>query len=258
MPSFAKPSSRPEMKAAVISDIHANLPALEAVLADIDEAGVDQIWCLGDAVGYGSSPNECLGILAERCSVWLVGNHDLAALGEIDISTFSPSAAEAALWTRGQLSEASDQALRRLGPEARDRREGFGLYHASPRDPIWEYVVDVDLAEDCLNVQEERVSLIGHSHIALYFTRIDELSRITSELVPDGTRLSLAKGQWLVNPGSVGQPRDGDPRAAWLNLDTEAMSASFHRVDYPIDAAAEAIREAGLPPHLADRLYQGH
>lgn len=246
------------MKASVISDIHANLPALEAVLAAIDETGSEEIWCLGDAVGYGASPNECLEILAERCAVWLVGNHDLAALGEIDTSTFSPSAAEAALWTRGQLSEGSTGALHGLAGDARDRRHGFGLYHASPRDPIWEYVVDVDLAEDCLNVQEERVSLIGHSHIALYFTRVDELARITSELATDGTSLSLAAGQWLVNPGSVGQPRDGDPRAAWLEIDTESMAASFRRVEYPVETAAEAIREAGLPPHLADRLYQGH
>ena len=246
------------MKAAVISDIHANLPALEAVLLEIDGAGIDEIWCLGDAVGYGASPNECVEILSERCDTWLVGNHDLAALGEIDISSFSPSAAEAALWTRSRLSETSTGALGKLGRTASERREGFGLYHASPRDPIWEYVVDVDLAEDCLNVQEERVCLIGHSHIALYFTRADELARITSELAPGGTSLSLRSGQWLVNPGSVGQPRDGDARAAWLELDSETMKASFRRVEYPIDPAAEAIREAGLPPHLADRLYQGH
>jgi diadenosine tetraphosphatase ApaH/serine/threonine PP2A family protein phosphatase len=107
-------------------------------------------------------------------------------------------------------------------------------------------------------MQHERVSLIGHSHIALYFTRVDELSRITSELAPDGTEKSLANGQWLVNPGSVGQPRDGDPRAAWMALDTERMTAVFHRVEYPIEAAAEAIVEAGLPRHLADRLFQGH
>lgn len=247
-----------QMKAAVISDIHANLPALQAVLNEIEMSGIDEIWCLGDAVGYGASPNECLEILADRCDVWLVGNHDLAAIGEIDVSTFSPSAAEAAIWTRTQLSGQSQQTLRGLGRDGSDRREGFGLYHASPRDPIWEYVVDVDLAEDCLNVQEERVCLIGHSHIALYFMRADELSRITSEPAPEGTSVSLGSGQWLINPGSVGQPRDGDSRAAWIELDTEAAKALFRRVEYAIDPAADAIRQAGLPPHLADRLYQGH
>ncbi len=246
------------MKTAVISDIHANLPALEAVLEAVDREGVDQIWCLGDAVGYGASPNECLEILVGRTDIWLVGNHDLAALGEIDISTFSHSAAEAALWTRGKLSDASVETLKRLGTAARDHRESIGLYHASPRDPIWEYVVDIDLAEDCLNVQEERISLVGHSHIALYFTRADELARTTSELAHAGTAISMTNGQWLVNPGSVGQPRDGDARAAWLELDTETLKASFRRVDYPIETAAEAILKAGLPPHLADRLFQGH
>ncbi len=246
------------MKVAVISDIHANLPALQATLLDIEGTDIDEIWCLGDAVGYGASPNECLEVLAERCSIWLVGNHDLAALGEIDISAFSPSAAEAVLWTRVQLTGESTETLHRLGRDAKAKRGDFGLYHASPRDPIWEYVVDVDLAEDCLNVQEERVCMIGHSHIALYFTRVDELSRITSELAPGDTRVSLASGQWLVNPGSVGQPRDGDSRAAWLDLDTDTFEVVYKRVEYPVETAAEAIREAGLPPHLADRLYQGH
>ncbi|MEX0621226.1 MAG: metallophosphoesterase family protein [Solirubrobacterales bacterium] len=246
------------MKAAVISDIHANLPALEAVLEAIEESGADEIWCLGDAIGYGASPNECIGILEQRCAIWLVGNHDLAALGEIDISSFSPSAAEAALWTREKLSEQASGVLRGLGGEASGQREGFGLYHASPRDPVWEYIVETDLAEDVLNMQEHRISLIGHSHIALYFMRVDELSRITSELAPDGTRKSLSTGQWLINPGSVGQPRDRDPRAAWMALDTENMTADFHRVEYPVEVAAEAIVEAGLPRPLADRLFQGH
>jgi predicted phosphodiesterase len=245
------------MKTAVISDIHANLPALETVLAAVDRADVDELWCLGDAVGYGASPNQCLELLAERCDVLLLGNHDLAAMGAIDISTFSPSAAEAALWTREQLNPGSAEILAGLNGQASARREGIGLYHASPRDPVWEYVIDLELAEDCLEVQSERVCLIGHSHIALYFTRIDELSRITSELVSDGTVKNLAKGQWLANPGSVGQPRDGDPRAAWMELDTESMNATYRRIAYPIESAADAIREAGLPPHLADRLFQG-
>ncbi len=245
------------MKTAVISDIHANLPALETALEAVEQAGVDEIWCLGDAVGYGASPNQCLELLAERCDVLLLGNHDLAAMGEIDISTFSPSAAEAALWTRKQLTQQSMGILASLGGMASARREKIGLYHASPRDPVWEYVIDIELAEDCLDVQEERVCLIGHSHIALYFTRVDEMARVASELAPDGTVKSLSTGQWLANPGSVGQPRDGDPRAAWMELDTSSMSATYHRVPYPIDVASDAIREAGLPPHLADRLHMG-
>lgn len=245
------------MKAAVISDIHANLHALDAVLGEIDDAEVDEIWCLGDVVGYGAYPDECVMALKDRCSVFLLGNHDLAALREIDIGTFSPSASASALWTRDQLGDDALAFLRGLeGTSA--LRDGIGMYHASPRDPIWEYVVDSDLAEDNLSIQKERIALIGHSHIALYFTRIDEMSRVSSVLAPDGTELSLTGGKWLINPGSVGQPRDGDPKAAWAELNTETLRARFHRVEYPIERAAEAICDAGLPPHLGKRLYKGN
>ncbi|MDQ2622331.1 MAG: metallophosphatase family protein [Actinomycetota bacterium] len=244
------------MRVAVISDIHANLPALEAVLADVDATGPDEIWCLGDIVGYGASPLECLELVTGRCSLALLGNHDLAAIGEIDIDTFSPSAATAAYWTRKELGEEGRETLRKLDGSSAVR-EGIGLFHASPRDPIWEYVVDSELAEDNLSFQSQRIALIGHSHIALYFMRVDELSRISSVLAPEGTRLGLETGKWLLNPGSVGQPRDGDPRAAWAELDTEKPEITFHRVEYAVEAAAEAIVAAGLPPHLADRLALG-
>lgn len=245
------------MNVAVISDIHANRHALDAVLRDIDATGVDEIWCLGDAVGYGAFPTECVLTLRDRCAVFLLGNHDLAALREIDISTFSPSAAISARWTREQLSEEAHAALRGLGGTSA-RREEIGLFHASPRDPVWEYVVDSDMAEDNLSFQQERIALIGHSHIALYFTQVEEMARVSSVLAPAGTELTMSSGKWLLNPGSVGQPRDGDPRAAWAELDTESFRARFHRVEYPIDEAADAIREAGLPSHLGDRLRKGH
>jgi Predicted phosphoesterase len=245
------------MNVAVISDIHANRHALDAVLGAIDEAGVDEIWCLGDAVGYGAYPNECVALLRDRCSVFLLGNHDLAALEQIDIRTFSPSAAISAHWTRECLSEDAVDTLKGL-PGTSSQREGIGLFHASPRDPVWEYVVDSDLAEDNLSFQQERIALIGHSHIALYFTRIEEMARVSSVLAPGGTELEMKSGKWLVNPGSVGQPRDGDPRAAWAELDTASFRTRFHRVEYPVEEAAAAIREAGLPSHLADRLGKGH
>ncbi|MBK8295533.1 MAG: metallophosphoesterase family protein [Solirubrobacterales bacterium] len=245
------------MLVAAISDIHANLPALESVLADIDSTGVEEIWFLGDAVGYGAQPSECLQLIDSRCSVSLLGNHDLAALGDIDISTFSPGAAHSALWTREKLTGEDLDLLREIG-QASGSREGFGLYHASPRDPVWEYVVDTELAAENLDAQTERIALIGHSHIALYFNRAGPTSETSSVLGSEGSSIDLNEGEWLVNPGSVGQPRDGNPRAAWLELDTAAPKATFHRVEYPIDAAAESIREAGLPSHLADRLYQGH
>lgn len=244
------------MRVAVISDIHANLPALEAVLSAVDETGVDEVWCLGDAVGYGAQPRQCLELLLDRCAVCLRGNHDLAALGEIDIDTFSPGAASAAIWTRKELGAEGIELLGRLDGSAAER-EGIGLYHASPRDPVWEYVIDTELAEDNLSFQKQRISLIGHSHIALYFTRYDETCQISAVLAPEGTRRDLDAGNWLINPGSAGQPRDGDPRSAWALLDTEDPEVEYRRTAYPVEEAAEAILDAGLPRDLAERLFLG-
>ena len=244
------------MKVAVLSDTHANLPALEAVLAAIDRHEIDQIWFLGDAVGYGAQPNEVVELLAGRCEQMLIGNHDLAALGDLDVATFSPDASEAALWTRGELGKDSKAILKGLpGPSA--EVEGIGLFHASPRDPIWEYVLDPGTAGDCMDASSSRVGLIGHSHVALWFTRRDEMSRISADGGPEGTVLDASIGSWLINPGSVGQPRDRDPRAAWLELDTSTFEVSYRRTPYEIEAAARAILDAGLPPNLADRLARG-
>jgi predicted phosphodiesterase len=247
------------MRVAVISDIHSNLPALEAVLAAIDESGPDEVWCLGDVVGYAAQPDECTAAVRERCDVCLLGNHDLAVLGELDISSFSSAAAEAAEWTRENASEESLDFLRSLEPQG--EREGVALYHASPRDPIWEYVLSLEQAEQCMDVQERRLSLIGHSHVALFFARPDAEAGARAEVkgaqADDGAALDLQAGTWLINPGSVGQPRDGDPRAAWLELDTGEETARYHRVPYEIDRAAEPIAAAGLPRHLGERLYIG-
>jgi predicted phosphodiesterase len=247
------------MRVAVISDIHSNLPALQAVLEAIDELDVEEIWCLGDIVGYAAQPNECTAIAQERCDVCLLGNHDLAVLGDLDVSSFSSAAAEAALWTRENASEECLSYLRALEPEG--EREEIALYHASPRDPVWEYVLSLEQAEQCMQVQKRRLALIGHSHVALYFARPEaegeQRAEVKGAQAADGASLDLAAGTWLVNPGSVGQPRDGDPRAAWLELDTREATARYHRVPYEIDRAAEPIAAAGLPNHLGARLYIG-
>jgi diadenosine tetraphosphatase ApaH/serine/threonine PP2A family protein phosphatase len=245
------------LRVAVLSDVHSNQPALEAVLTAIDAAGVEELWCLGDVVGYGAQPDACTALIRERCDLSLVGNHDLAVLGGLDISSFSDNAALAVEWTREHTSEETLDFLRGLEPQA--SRAGIDLFHASPRDPIWEYVLSVDQAEAGLDVQEERVGLIGHSHISLFFTR-PEGSRpghAHGSQAGDGAVLGLADGDWLLNPGSVGQPRDGDPRAAWLELDTDEHTARFHRAPYDIAAAAAAIVAAGLPSHLGERLEVG-
>jgi diadenosine tetraphosphatase ApaH/serine/threonine PP2A family protein phosphatase len=246
------------MRVATISDIHANLPALEAVLEAIERAEVDEIWCLGDVIGYGAEPDQCTELVLERCSPCLVGNHDLAVLGILDVSAFSEAAAEAVEWTRANVAEGTLARLRELEPLG--EREGIGLFHASPRDPIWEYVLSVEQADNCFEAQASRIALIGHSHVSLFFVR-----PVSAELggetrgaqSSDDTLLDLATGTWLINPGSVGQPRDGDPRAAWLELDTVAQTARFHRVDYDVERAAKSITAAGLPRRLADRLHVG-
>jgi len=254
------------MRLAFISDIHANLPALEAVLADVEGADPDELWCLGDVVGYGAQPDECATLVAERCALCLVGNHDLAVLGELDVSAFSPAAAAAVEWTREVAKPSTIEFLAGLKPA--DESHEVALYHASPRDPVWEYVLWPDQAAECIGLQAARVSLIGHSHVALFFVMPEDrrgpggrpaelLDAARGAEASGGTRLDLSEGRWLINPGSVGQPRDGDPRAAWLELDTDSWETTYHRVEYAIDRAAEAITAADLPEHLARRLYAG-
>lgn len=247
------------MRVAAITDIHANLPALEAILAAADEAAVDEIWCLGDVVGYGAEPDECADLVRERCALCLVGNHDLAVLGALDIASFSEAAAAAVAWTRERVAERTLEMLRELEPAG--EREGIALFHASPRDAVWEYVLSAEQADACLDVLAERIALIGHSHVSLFFVRPtaeeEQGEEIRGAQASDGTLLDLGAGQWLVNPGSVGQPRDGDPRAAWLDLDTTEQSARFHRVQYDVERAAASISSAGLPRRLADRLHVG-
>jgi len=205
-------------------------------------------------VGYGADPNDCCALAREQAAVCLAGNHDLAVTGELPLDEFSPGAALAARWTQEVLDDDHVEWLRGLSPQGRE--DGLGLYHASPRDPVWEYVVSTLLAELCLDAAPERVSLVGHSHVALSFVRPDgEVA--TGEPRRGGDALDLGAGEWLINPGSVGQPRDGDPRAAWLLLDTDSWRAEWRRVQYDIKGAAAAIRAARLPDSLAERLQYG-
>jgi len=238
---------------AILSDVHGNLPAFRAVVADVRDAAVDAIWCLGDLVGYGASPDECVALALTECDIVLGGNHDLAVVGRVELSDFSPAAATAARWTREHASAETLAVLETLAPTRASER--IGLYHGSPTDPIWEYVLSSEQAEQSFDAMEPRVGAIGHTHVALRFTRVD--GELLGEQTPGGTEHDLADGEWLLNPGSVGQPRDRDPRAAWLLLDLDRWTASWRRVDYPIDEAAKAIVTADLPRHLADRLFIG-
>jgi len=242
------------MRIALVSDVHGNLPAFEAVLRDVDATSPGEIWCLGDLVGYGAQPDGCVTLARERCDLCLAGNHDLVVTGEISIHDFSSSAAAAALWTRETIDRESLDFLRGLEPADPERE--IALYHASPRDPVWEYVLSSWQADECMDLMDRRVGAVGHSHVALWFQRTAP-GRVDGSQAEAGTERDLSTGGWLVNPGAVGQPRDGDPRAAWLLLDTETWAAEWRRVEYSIDEAAKAIEEAGLPRVLAERLYTG-
>ena len=238
------------MRVAVLSDIHGNLNALEAVLG---AASVDEVWCLGDVVGYGARPNECCELVRERASVCLAGNHDLVVVGTLGIEEFSHDAADAAAWARTQLTEENRAWL--AGLPSMTERDGTLLAHASPRDPVWEYVLSNDVALASLEATEAPLVLVGHSHVALDLGLVD--GELTGGLAAAGLELDLDAARWLLNPGSVGQPRDGDPRAAWLLLDFEARRATYERVDYDVAGTQAEIRAAGLPELLAARLESG-
>jgi diadenosine tetraphosphatase ApaH/serine/threonine PP2A family protein phosphatase len=219
----------------------------------MDRESVDELWCLGDVVGYGPRPNECVDLARERATVCICGNHDLAVLGTIDIAEFSGDAAQAALWTRGVLGEGEREWLASLTPTA--RRDSAELFHGSPRDPVWDYVLSEDAAYASFMGTHAPLVLVGHSHVALALAWNG--TELSGGLAPAETEEALGDRRWLLNPGSVGQPRDSDPRAAWLLLDTAAGRASFRRVDYPIETTQAEMGDAGLPATLAARLAHG-
>ena len=233
--------------------MHGNLHALEAVLAAIDADAPDELWCLGDLVGYGPKPNECCALVQARVSHCLAGNHDLAVRGTIDLAEFAGDAGAAARWTRGVLSGEARTYLDSLEPTGTAADVAF--FHGSARDPVWEYVLTNEAALATLMLTVEPLVLVGHSHVALQLAlREDELD---GGLAPDGTELDLGGARRLLNPGSVGQPRDGDPRAAYLVLDLDARRTSFHRVAYDIAQTQAEMRDAGLPEMLGLRLQLG-
>ncbi len=239
-------------RVAVISDVHGNRHALDAVLEAVAAEQPDELWCLGDLVGYGPQPNQCCSAVAARADLCLAGNHDLVVLGSLSIHDFAGDAAAAARWTQGVLEPGARDFLAGLEPSA--RRDGIDLFHGSARDPVWEYVLSEDAAWWTLQATTAPLVLVGHSHVALAIGLDgDDLG---GGLAPDGTVVDLTSGRWLLNPGSVGQPRDGDPRAAYLLLEP-GRAASFHRVDYPIDRTQAEMRERGLPETLALRLAEG-
>jgi diadenosine tetraphosphatase ApaH/serine/threonine PP2A family protein phosphatase len=241
------------MRVIAIADIHANLVALDSVL---DDAGdFDVIWCLGDLVGYGPDPNECVERVRGLPHLCIPGNHDYASIGLISVADFNPAARRAAEWTGRALSDESSAFLRNLPLTLVDG--DFTLAHGSPRSPIWEYVLTVEQARANFSAFSTDYCLIGHSHVPLLFGDSSAAGPPPRPWPATTEPVSLVGRRWLINPGSVGQPRDGDPRAAYLEIDTDDLAIQFRRVDYDVIETQRRMRRHGLPESLAARLQYG-
>lgn len=240
------------MRLLVISDIHANLAAFEAVLEDA-EGKWDQIWCLGDVIGYGPDPDESLALLREHDHVTLTGNHDWAVLDKLDINSFNHDARTAIRWTQARITEETRAYLAERPPTL--VKEPFTLAHASPRQPVWEYIMDQGTALVNFGHFETAHCLVGHTHTPVVFEEVDKV-RANVHLPIYGEAVPL-NGRMIINPGSVGQPRDSDPRAAYALLDLEEMTWEQQRVNYPIHVTQEKMRKEGLPYRLIARLEYG-
>jgi len=237
----------------VISDIHANRVAFDAVLEDAPP--FDEMWCLGDLVGYGPQPNECVELLEEYGHVCVLGNHDQAALGRLDLRVFNSDARLATAWTQRELTQASRDYLENL-PTAMVRGD-FHLVHGSPREPLWEYLLESYAAYANFAYFATTTCLVGHSHIPVSFTLDEDHHYCELALAEPQQSVQIGKKRMILNPGSVGQPRDGDPRASYAMLDTRAKTWEWRRVRYDIHKVQAQMQAVDLPPHLIERLEIG-
>jgi len=244
------------MRYAIISDIHSNLAAFEAVLLDIDErGGAERIWCLGDVVGYGPNPCECIELLQRYDHACVAGNHDWAALGKADLDDFNTEAAAASVWTMKQLGSKEIGYLENL-PLSLEEGD-FTLVHGSPREPVWEYLLSIYSAKISFAYFQTKYCLVGHSHVPLVFELSADGGDCLLHKVSPDTELRLEENRLIINPGGVGQPRDGDPRASYAIYDSERGVISYYRVTYNIAATQQRMKERGLPQRLIDRLSYG-
>lgn len=239
------------MRVAVLSDIHSNLPALDGVLASMPS--VDEVWHLGDVVGYGPHPDEVVARLRELGAIGVRGNHDAAAIGGREIEGFNVDARRAAEWTRASIADETRAWLSAL-PETLER-EDFMLVHGSPRDPTWEYVTSTPVARASMAAMTTHSGLHGHTHLPIAY--IEEDGRLETMSPGSGSSLTFDGRRVLLNPGSVGQPRDGIPTAGWMLLDTGTGSATWHRTAFDIAEVQEAMTRLGLPERLIARLAFG-
>ncbi len=239
------------MHVLVISDIHSNLTALEKVLSVAGK--YDAVWCLGDIVGYGPDPNECIAVVRDLPNLVCVrGNHDAATLGEVDQHTFNHEASIAISWTKRVLSAQSQSYLLQL-PET-EKMDTVTLVHGSPRNPVWDYVMDYMTALRMFQFFDTQICMLGHTHVPAFW--VENESNSKKNLVLDFQKKPI-QGRVIVNPGSVGQPRDHDPRASFALFDTEKLTWELRRVEYDIESVQQRIKKAGLPWRHAMRLQEG-
>lgn len=244
------------MRILVISDIHANLSALEAVIQDAGQ--FDRVWCLGDVVGYGPEPNECVTRLREFDITCLAGNHDMAVTGRAPLWDFTPNAQEVIFWTRHWLTDSNHEWLKALPDTTLIQEHGITLVHASPRDPVWEYISEREVAKYNLDFIKTPICLNGHTHIPLIFRKPWDGMKILEETLRVNTPIRLTGLDLMfINPGSVGQPRDEDPRAAYAIIDLDEMILTHHRVQYDVSATQKLMKQAKLPDRLIRRLRFG-
>jgi len=240
---------------AVVSDIHGNLPAFQTVLADARP--FDAIWCLGDLVGYGPNPNECIELLLDYPHLCIAGNHDWGAIGRSEMMVFNQEARQALVWTQGILHPENRQFLTELPSTYRPQNGDFLLAHGSPREPIWEYLLDVDRAKASFLAYKFQIAFVGHTHLPFTYEWLEK-SQEARLLLPNlDEPINLEGRRLILNPGSVGQPRDGDPRASYGILDTEAQTWQARRVPYPVEITQERMRVRQLPERLISRLEVG-
>ncbi len=241
------------MRYLVLSDIHSNLPALEAVLAEVDLAHIDEVLCLGDLVGYGPNPNECIDRLRELPLRCVAGNHDWAAIGKMDTAEFNPAAREACQWTERELTAENRAYLLSL-PETLVQ-DNYTLVHGSLRAPIWEYVTHPLVAQRTFELLNTHLCFHGHTHVPVIFR--EEGAHPQAYILSPGQRITLDTNRHMINTGSVGQPRDGDPRASYLLFDSQKATLEYQRVDYPVEETQKSMKRKGLPESLITRLSYG-
>lgn len=241
------------MRTVIVSDVHSNIEGLLAVLAHAEAGGpVDALWCTGDIVGYGPDPSAVIAELRRRGAICVAGNHDRAACSLLGIEDFNPMAADAVIRNAAMMSDDEKEWLAAL--PLSDEQGHFTLVHGSLRAPEWEYLLEPEQAHAQFGLQRTRFSIVGHSHLTFW---VEEGAWPKFQRARDGDVMELAERRLILNPGSAGQPRDGDPRAAYILYDDGAATMTWHRVEYDIASTQAKMRAAGLDRWLAERLSAG-